>query len=63
MKSHLFKWNIFNCSNINGRWKRVRYYLNQDVIADGEIVQEKLFVQMEYIVGSNINSRWKRVRY
>ena len=37
--------------------------MHQNVIVDREIVQEKLFVQMEYIVGSNINSRWKRVRY
>ena len=36
-------------SNINSRWKRVRYYMNQDVIVDGEIVHEKSFVQMEYI--------------
>ena len=49
MRSQLFKWNIFNGSNFNSRWKRVRYQMNQDVIVHGEIVHEKSFVQMEYI--------------
>ena len=49
MRSHLLKWNIFNGSNLKSRWKRVRYYMNQDVIVYGEIVQEELVVQMQYI--------------